>query len=129
MDDEALENLSWNEKCRLIQSDPVTCARHFDYMVQRYMHDFLGSENSPLGKLKESYYTAEMQHRGSPHIHLLLWIEDAPVYGIDSNESVIDFIDSVITCSKPGEDSTLFPFVSRQLHKHSRTCKKGNRLK
>ena len=26
-----LENLNWEEKSRLIQSDPVTCARHFDY--------------------------------------------------------------------------------------------------
>ena len=26
-----LENLDWNEKCRLIQSDPVTCAGHFDF--------------------------------------------------------------------------------------------------
>ena len=26
-----LENLKWEDKCRLIQSDPVTCARHFDY--------------------------------------------------------------------------------------------------
>ena len=29
--DEELENLNWEETCRLIQSDPVTCARHFDY--------------------------------------------------------------------------------------------------
>ena len=26
-----LENLKWEDKCRLIQSDPVTCARHFDH--------------------------------------------------------------------------------------------------
>ena len=31
--DEQQENLNWEEKCRLIQSDPVTCARHFDYLV------------------------------------------------------------------------------------------------
>jgi hypothetical protein len=29
--DTELENLNWEEKSRLIQSDPVTCARHFDY--------------------------------------------------------------------------------------------------
>ena len=28
-----LENMNWDEKCRLIQSDPVTCARHFDYQI------------------------------------------------------------------------------------------------
>ena len=29
-----LENLNWEEKCKLIQSDPVTCARHFDYQIK-----------------------------------------------------------------------------------------------
>ena len=33
--DEDLENLNWEEKCRLIQSDPVTCATHFDYQVNQ----------------------------------------------------------------------------------------------
>ena len=33
-----LENLDWNEKCRLIQSDPVTCARHFDFQLYIYIH-------------------------------------------------------------------------------------------
>ena len=32
--DEELNNLTWEEKCRLIQSDPVTCARHFDFQFR-----------------------------------------------------------------------------------------------
>ena len=31
-----LENLNWEEKSRLIQSDPVTCARHFDYQFDHF---------------------------------------------------------------------------------------------
>ena len=31
--DTELENLNWEEKSRLIKSDPVTCAMHFDYQV------------------------------------------------------------------------------------------------
>ncbi|CAB3994302.1 Hypothetical predicted protein [Paramuricea clavata] len=34
--DNELENLKWEEKCRLIQSDPVTCARHFDYQFNTF---------------------------------------------------------------------------------------------
>ena len=34
--DNELENLYWEEKCRLIQSDPVTCARHFDYQFNQF---------------------------------------------------------------------------------------------
>lgn len=32
--DTELENLNWEEKSRLIQSDPVTCARHFDFQFK-----------------------------------------------------------------------------------------------
>ena len=42
--DEELENLNWEEKCRLIQSDPVTCARHFDFQFNTFMKKFLLNE-------------------------------------------------------------------------------------
>ena len=35
--DDELENLNWEEKCRLIQSDPVTCARHFDDQISQFL--------------------------------------------------------------------------------------------
>ena len=35
--DNELENLNWEEKCRLIQSDPVTCARHFVYQFNQFL--------------------------------------------------------------------------------------------
>ena len=31
--DEEINNFNWDNRCRLIQSDPVTCARHFDYKL------------------------------------------------------------------------------------------------
>ena len=36
-----LENLNWEEKSRLIQSDPVTCARHFDCQFNQFIQNFL----------------------------------------------------------------------------------------
>ena len=48
--DDELDNLSWEEKGRLIQSDPVTCARHFDYQVQQLIGKVLLNKVSPLGK-------------------------------------------------------------------------------
>ena len=39
--DDELENLNWEDKCRLIQSDPVTCARHFDYQFNTFLREFL----------------------------------------------------------------------------------------
>ena len=47
---EELENLNREEKCRLIQSDPVTCARHFDYQFNIFLKQFLLSEIAPIGE-------------------------------------------------------------------------------
>ncbi|CAC5384753.1 unnamed protein product [Mytilus coruscus] len=42
--DEELQNLTWSEKSRFIQSDPVTCARHFDHSLQSFMTNFILSD-------------------------------------------------------------------------------------
>ena len=122
--DDELNGLSWEEKSRLIQSDPVTCARHFDFQVQQLIVNFLQSECAPLGKIADWFYRVEFQQRGSPHIHMLLWIEGAPKFGEDSDEKVCSFVDKIISCSKPASSSELSELVSPQEHKHSFTCKK-----
>jgi len=55
---------------------------------------------------------------------MLLWIEGAPKFGENSDEKVCNFIDKIISCSKPASSSELDELVSRQVHKHSFTCKK-----
>ena len=63
--DEELNNFTWEEKCRLIQSDPVTCARHFDFQFNTFFKDVLMSELAPIGKIKDWFYRVEYQQRGS----------------------------------------------------------------
>ena len=48
-----VDEMTWDEKSRLIQSNPVTCARHFDYQVQQRITKFLSSHLQPLGKIQE----------------------------------------------------------------------------
>ena len=36
--------------------------------------------------------------RGSPHEHMFLWLENAPIYDQNNDEYVISFIDKYITC-------------------------------
>lgn len=81
---------------------------------------------SPLGKIEDFFYRVEFQQRGSPHIHMLLWIEGAPRFGVQTDDEVINFIDQVTTCSKEANDATLSELVVRQCHSHSKTCKKKN---
>ena len=76
--DKQIHNMTWSHKCRLISSDPVTCARHFDFSVHQFFYSFLKHPCSPFGYLKDFWYRIDFQHRGSPHMHCLLWIADVP---------------------------------------------------
>ena len=125
--DYELNNLTWEEKCGLIQSDPVTCTRHFDFQFKTFLKDVLMSELAPIGKIKDWFYRVEYQQRGSPHIHMLIWLENAPVVGVDKDEEVVAFIDSIITCRKPNNDHELLDLVNRQTHRHSHTCRKKSK--
>ena len=86
--------LQWNERAELIRRDPVTCARYFDHRSKE-LFKVLRSEVSPLGKLTDFYMRIEFEQRGSPHVHSLLWIENAPKYGVSPLNEVIEFIDNV----------------------------------
>ena len=125
--DNELENLDWQEKCRLIQSDPVTCARHFDYQINQFLRNFLLSDAQPLGKIASWFYRVEYQQRVSPHIHMLIWLENAPAFGIDSNQKVIEFINKAITCQKLINNPDLLKLVNRQIQRHSHTCRKKSK--
>ena len=125
--DNELENMNWEEKCRLIQSDPVTCARHFDYQFSQFLKHCLMSSAAPLGKIADWFYRFEYQQRGSPHIHMLIWLEDAPVFGCDDDHDVTSFIDKIITCEKRKNDPALELLVNRQIHQHCQTCCKKSK--
>ena len=89
--------MTWHEKSELIQSDPVTCARHFDYMIRRFLNDILYSSYHPIGEVIDHFYRVEFQQRGSPHIHMSTWIKGAPQCGKDMNEGIASFVDQYAT--------------------------------
>ena len=78
--DKDLEALTWQEKTRLVQKDPVTCSRYFDHRVQEFLNTVLKSKIEPIGKVLDFFYRVEFQQRRSPHIHMLVWIENAPKF-------------------------------------------------
>jgi len=67
--------------------------------------------------------------RGSPHSHLLYWINNAPEFkegNKNSEAETIKFIDEFITCERSG-DSSLQDVLRYQIHKHNDTCFKKRR--
>ena len=82
--DDELDNMPWSDKCELISKDPATYARYFNNKVQKFVKHILKSPYSLFGILTTSFHRVEFQHCGSPHIHGLLWIKNAPHYDKDS---------------------------------------------
>ena len=94
-----------------------------------FITNFLLSKAQPLGNISDWFYRVEYQQRGSPHIHtcMLIWLEDAPVFGVDNDVLVTNFIDNIISCQWPDDNTELQKLVNRQIHRHSHTCKKKSK--
>lgn len=122
-DDEIL-NMSWEHKSKLIKADPVTCARYFDFRFSKFFTEVLGNDTHPVGQIKDSFYRIEFQQRCSPHVHMLLWIKDAPNILSHEYQEVAEFINKYVSCNKDGADPSL---VNYQTHRHARTCMKKNK--
>ena len=70
-------------------------------MVQLFICDVLKSNVMPIGEIADYFYRVEFQQRGSPHIHGLFWVKDAPQYEKCFDEEIVNFVDKYITCYKP----------------------------
>ncbi|XP_061196513.1 uncharacterized protein LOC133204782 [Saccostrea echinata] len=127
MSQEELEAMSWNEKSKLVKQDPVTCARFFDNRVQLFINTVLKSPHNPLGVVTDVFRRVEFQNRGSPHIHMLVWTSDAPKHKENSNEEIEAYVDKYVTCGLQENNPQMKQLVELQVHKHSKTCKKGGK--
>ncbi|XP_078794680.1 uncharacterized protein LOC144988284 [Oryzias latipes] len=123
---ETVEQLEWADRCELLRRNPVTAARMFDFRWHCFLKEVLMSPACPIGKIKDFFYRVEFQQRGSPHLHCLFWIEDAPVIDRNTDAEVIAFIDRYVTCELPSNIDLLEIVTSVQKHSetHAKTCKK-----
>ncbi|KAJ8018509.1 ATP-dependent DNA helicase PIF1 [Holothuria leucospilota] len=121
--EEQLLNADWNLKSRLIQSDPVTCVRFFDHRLQVFINDVLRGSLHPIGVIKDYFLRIEFQQRGSPHAHIMFWIENAPTYNKNPISEIETFVDQYISCSSDVDNEST-PMLQLQTHKHSKTCRK-----
>uniref|UniRef100_A0A671TM37 ATP-dependent DNA helicase n=2 Tax=Sparus aurata TaxID=8175 RepID=A0A671TM37_SPAAU len=124
-------DLDWKTKCDILRSNPVTVMRMFEKRVEALMTNLILSPARPIGEVEDYFYRVEFQARGSPHIHMLIWIKDSPKFEEDPDSHIMEFIDKYISCKMPDPDTDpeLHKIVSEvQVHsrKHSKSCKKGN---
>ena len=123
--DKEIEVLSFEQKSNWLRRNPVTAARHFHYRLNTFFQEFLKSMAMPLGEIVDYGIRIEFQARGSPHAHCVIWVKNAPRYGIDNVDKVCDFIDQYITCAILEMESKLRDLILLlQQHKHSTYCKR-----
>ena len=73
----SVEILPYDERLRLICSNPVAGARFFDFMVKLFITDILGVDVDHIGLYGDTtayYGTVEQQGRLTLHIHMLIWL-------------------------------------------------------
>ena len=135
--DEQLLSLEPKIKENLIKKYPVLIVRHFSKRIQWLLSRVIKNENGPLGIVSDYAGGEEAQFLGSLHIHLIIYVQNAPSIEKSNTSDILDFIDKTISCSRllpdiPGidiPDSLRNLPQLRQLHRHTDTCYKGNRNK
>ena len=107
---------------KLVEKYPVIVSRHFMIRVNAMMA-LLKSDDTILGgKLVDHWWRIEFQNRGSPHVHMLVWIEGTPNF--DTPEGIAR-IDEVMTCELPDNPEMKVLINEVQRHHHTQTCYKN----
>nr|XP_037874150.1 uncharacterized protein LOC110384711 isoform X16 [Bombyx mori] len=120
--DKFLAEISYMYKAQLVNEDAVTCAIYFNKKVNCLLKVLQSKKRSPFGKYRVVHYfkRIEFQHLGSPHAHILLWLENVPEDLLSNDPEVIKLIDELVSVSA-SEASGNIKLVT---HKHTSTCYK-----
>lgn len=119
------EELTFEEKSRLIRDDPVTCALYFNHRFRKVIQLWRTTSDGPFGDydVADLFFRIEFQHRGSPHVHMVVWLNGAPRLDPEVQESIdetIAFVDELITTDTDAED--VKDVIFTQKHKCRRQC-------
>nr|XP_022331917.1 uncharacterized protein LOC111129740 [Crassostrea virginica] len=122
-------SLDWSDKNEILRTNPVTVARMFEHRFHVFQTEVIFSKAEPIGKVTDYFQRVEFQQRGSPHMHCLYWIDNAPKLDQDGEKAVCDFIDKYVSCAVPSENEdaefrSSVLAVQQHSKKHSKSCRK-----
>ncbi|MCG8079346.1 MAG: AAA family ATPase, partial [Candidatus Thiodiazotropha taylori] len=125
MTDSDIDAMTYMQKCTIIKENPVMCALHFKRRWEAFLYHFLLVKPYPLGIVIDYYARVEFQARGTPHVHLFVWVADAPSFdNVADKDFIVPFIDKYISGQLPDVTSSadLKLVKSLQTHSHTFTC-------
>ena len=126
--DDPLAEFSAAYRANLVNEDAVTCCIYFWKMIQVIIRILQAVKNNPFNQhvVIDYFLRTEFQHRGSPHVHILLWLKNDPQEAVSENmPSTVNLINEL--CSV---DLNLLKdqyYANLQVHKHTFTCYKNDK--
>lgn len=111
-----------NLRTSLVNDDPTTVCLYFKKIVDTIINILTSKTCTPFGKFRvvDHFVRFEFQQRGSPHAHLLCWIESDPKEIVSEDmPNTINLIDFLISVSPNNTQQE-----NLQTHKHTFTCYK-----
>lgn len=120
--EEIAKEMTFQEKARLIKSDPITCSLYFDLRVKAIWRTF-NAHDGPFGNRSFQYwfYRIEFQHRGSPHIHMIIKLNNLRPFDANDNttmEEINQFLNETVSTD------INHPQAYLQKHRCTFTCKR-----
>ena len=124
---EEVSAMNYNKIFRLVKSDPVTVVHYFDHRFQQFLHQVVKSPHNPIHKVIDYFTRIEFASRGSIHVHCFAYVKDAPKYGEDNNDMIVEHFDQIISCSSDVPPEFIC-FLECQLHRHIKFAECGKHL-
>ncbi|KAK3907787.1 ATP-dependent DNA helicase [Frankliniella fusca] len=103
LDSNNYENLTEKQRRDLLQNNPNIVDAFFSERVEKFITQIICKKF----KIIDYWYRIEYQHRGSPHMHGIFWMENAPDVSnleLASQEELVriaDFFSNFITAENP----------------------------
>ena len=99
--------MSYQDRFRLLNSNPVLVAKYFQYREEFFFKNII--VDGPLGKTKYYAMGVEFQVRGSPHVHRFLWVTNTPLLTSNNKEQYVAFVYQIIHAFLPEKKNKTEP--------------------
>ena len=116
--DQEIGLMTCNEKCKMVNSNPVVIAKHFQYRLETLFKEVLLGSGEPIGKILYDAIRIEFQFRGSAHAHCFVWVESCQLLTDENFDMLIEFIDRSISVCLPDKVQFLSYILLLRLTKH-----------
>jgi len=76
--DGEIAGMTKTQRNDILAENPDLAVSHFYHRWTALWDEIINGDSKPLGHVEDFYWRIEFQARGSPHVHMMLWIKDAP---------------------------------------------------